>query len=340
MKKNRIIIALFATIIYVMFPLAAAWSETGSTLSNPVNLRLSTSTMGGGWYTMGGALSTLLMKYMPKGSQVAMTPGPGTVGNPGVISKGECELAWAGDTISKFAYDGVILYKEPMSNIRMLVNGVGPTPLLVAMEKKVAEKEGVKYFDDIFTKKIPLTIVSGSRGSMDETFLKILLEEMGYKGYADLKKKTGISTYFYPKDQDRIEAFTAGRAQVFVDVCTLNHPTWTQLGSIKALFYLPISEDLRNKLVEHYGFSKFTWPAGMYKGLPDLNSIQYATCLICNENLPEEVAYEVVKIMTENEQELKKLHNGFTTFDPEKSHVSPLKLHEGAARYYKEVGRF
>ena len=60
---------------------------------------------------------------------------------------------------------------------------------------------------------------------------------------------------------------------------------------------------------------------------------------MCNEELPEDVAYAITKIAIENADTLNLAVAAAKDINPESlSNISTAKLHPGAYRYYREIG--
>ena len=79
---------------------------------------------------------------------------------------------------------------------------------------------------------------------------------------------------------------------------------------------------------------------GTYKGNPnDVPAVTTAAELLASKDLPDIVAYTILKTIGDNIDEVYKINNKNKTFDPKTgwSNVA-VPLHPGAERYYKEMG--
>jgi hypothetical protein len=81
-------------------------------------------------------------------------------------------------------------------------------------------------------------------------------------------------------------------------------------------------------------------PAGTYQGqAEDVPTAAVVNFLVTSEDLSEEVVYQMTKLLFENLDKLQAAHSaagGIKLEDAPKG--SPIPLHPGAERYYKEQG--
>ena len=86
--------------------------------------------------------------------------------------------------------------------------------------------------------------------------------------------------------------------------------------------------------------SRGTIPAGAY-GLTDkpLASPASPTMVTANAKLADDVVYRFVKIVAENPDRVRKIHDSLKDFDPQNGWKDlGVPLHPGAEKYYREKG--
>lgn len=89
-------------------------------------------------------------------------------------------------------------------------------------------------------------------------------------------------------------------------------------------------------------FTKGVVPAGIYKGVnEDVPTFGVKAVLITNTDISDKAVYTLIKAIMENFEDFKKLHPAYSNITKE-SLLEGLSapLHEGAKRYYKEIGLF
>ena len=88
-------------------------------------------------------------------------------------------------------------------------------------------------------------------------------------------------------------------------------------------------------------YRKATIPGGMYTGTDsDTETFGVGATFVSSTAVSEDVAYVIVKSVFENFDQFKKLHPAFANLDPKEMIKDGLSapLHDGAAKYYKEMG--
>lgn len=105
---------------------------------------------------------------------------------------------------------------------------------------------------------------------------------------------------------------------------------------------VPIDEELISKLsTEFPWYARAVIPAGTYEGQTEDVVTTGVTITICiDASVPDDIAYDLAKTMYENIDSLKQVHNALKdlTVDSAVQNLAGLPIHDGAARYYKEVG--
>jgi TRAP transporter TAXI family solute receptor len=104
---------------------------------------------------------------------------------------------------------------------------------------------------------------------------------------------------------------------------------------------VPFSPESIDKMAEILpGIGSEVIPAGTYKGQDeDVLSVWHVNHLVTSEDVPDEIVYQVTKLMNEKYAEFHGLFPGSEEID----NIDPfagneLPLHAGAERYYREIG--
>ncbi|WP_372742907.1 TAXI family TRAP transporter solute-binding subunit, partial [Neptunomonas sp.] len=88
-------------------------------------------------------------------------------------------------------------------------------------------------------------------------------------------------------------------------------------------------------------YGEMTISGGFYSSdLTDVLTIGVNATLFARADLPDDVAYAVVKSLFEQFDSFKKLHPAFRFLNPEEMMqptILPLPIHPGAAKYFREV---
>jgi TRAP transporter TAXI family solute receptor len=92
------------------------------------------------------------------------------------------------------------------------------------------------------------------------------------------------------------------------------------------------------RLRNEYPFLRFTFvPGGTYPGHRDaIPTIGVDTLLLCRSDLNEDLVYELTKAFFEVLPQLSTERTSLQLMDVDRASATPIPLHRGAARYYRE----
>jgi TRAP transporter TAXI family solute receptor len=81
-------------------------------------------------------------------------------------------------------------------------------------------------------------------------------------------------------------------------------------------------------------------PAGTYPGIDaDVPAVVSAGELLINKDIPDEIAYRIIQLISENIESLKKVNPANKHFVPEQGWANTaVELHPGAIKFYQEAG--
>ena len=297
-------------------------------------LRLATLELGSSWYVYGGLMADVLRRELPKGSVIDVLPYSGGVGNMNLVSSGDAELGLGFPPTGKWAYNGAIAYDKKMTNLRGLVGGFDEYFVGIVATKK----SKLASLEDIPNKKMPVHLVTVTRGSMGEFANRQITEALGapYKTIESYGGKVTHTSFGVIS-----KMIVDGQADVFMQVVTAGHPAMTEIAITAEVVFLGLSDEVVKK-VTAYGWSPATLPANTFKGqTAPVKTIGTTTCLIATDKLSAEVAYAVTRAICESRETLSKGHAGLRPFNPQngwKPENLGLPLHPGAEKYYREKG--
>ena len=314
----------------LLLPLAIRAQE----LKAPVHLRLATQDLGSAWYMYGANFATLWRQALPKGSTIDVLPYGGGPANSLLIDKGDAEIAISFTAIANWALRGTLAYDRKIEKITGLVGQLDRYYLGIVATKG----SGVTSFGEALRKKRPMRIVSQPIGSTAEYSIRLLFQAYGLS--LDEFKSWG-GTYTPTSTEVAKAQMIDGKADVWIQVITAGHPAVSELAITTGLVFLPIEEEIRNKMVAH-GYQETVLPAKVFKGQEsEVPILGFPSILIADKDLKPEVAYALTKAIVENRDALIKAHSGFKDFKPDDAANLVrygIPLHPGAEKYYREKG--
>jgi len=306
--------------------------------SSPVNadqkvdyISIATGDVNGVYYPTGGAICYLLNNVSSVDHvrcQIKSTTG--SFYNLQALRNGQVDLAVAQSDSQYHAYNASGLFKKslPFKQLRSLFS-VYTEPFTVLVRKN----DEIKHFDDIKGKRINIGIInSGQRETMD-----MLLTLYGWK-YSDFSSVTSLS----PGEQ--ASALCHGKVDVVIYVAGHPNSSMKEASNLCDTKLIDVvGPELFRYVTEHDYYKLTTIPSNLYQGNPQTtHTFGVGATVVTTSALSDEVAYQIVRSVFENQTLFVQLHPAFKTLTKKgmSSHYLSAPLHPGAIRYYKEVGLY
>ena len=117
-------------------------------------------------------------------------------------------------------------------------------------------------------------------------------------------------------------------------------PVFSQLEAQTDLLILQFTETEQSSLVEGFPVARATIPAAAYTSLDqDALAVSMWNFAIAGKDVPEDLVYEVVKIVMENHEAMLQVQGSAAATLPENFiHNTVLPWHPGAVRWFEENG--
>jgi len=113
------------------------------------------------------------------------------------------------------------------------------------------------------------------------------------------------------------------------------------LATTHGVRIIPFTPDEQRTITDQYGFySALDLAGGVYRGVEEpVPTISVWNVIICKADLPEDLVYDLVRVLYEQHEYMQKIHPfaRYTTAQNAAEH-SPIPLHPGTVRYLREVG--
>jgi TRAP transporter TAXI family solute receptor len=132
-------------------------------------------------------------------------------------------------------------------------------------------------------------------------------------------------------------ALRSGQLDAMFD--NANYPVdWVRAEIAAGARLLPLTGDAIDELRRAYPFLRpASIPAGTYRAQSRaIHTIGVDTVLVCRGDMPERLGYEVTRAIFEVLPGITETSRASSFFDLEQAAATPIPLHEGAARYYRE----
>ena len=293
------------------------------------SIRIGTGGKTGVYFPTGGAICRLVNRSTAEhGIKCNVESTGGSVYNLKAIRAGEMDFGIAQSDWQYHSFNGSSRFEEDgaFEELRAVFS-VHPEPFTVVARSDA----GITSFDDLKGKRVNIgNPGSGQRGTMDVL--------MAAKGWTN--QDFELFTEYKSTEQARAVCDNKIDAMVF----TVGHPS----GSIKEATTLcdtvlvevhgPVIDEL---IANNPYYRSATIPGEMYKGnSQDTRTFGVGATLVTSSKVPEDVVYGLVKSVFGNLRRFKRLHPALKILKQEEMIKDGLSapLHDGAAKYYKEMG--
>lgn len=297
-------------------------SQGGGNSEEVKHYSMGTSTSGGSYYIWGGGWSKIMNENV-KGLDVSVevTGGPQT--NIQLIEQGEAELGFSTTWTAGDAWNGTADWTEgkKYQEMRTVFPMYSSCLYIVALKDS-----GITKLSDLNGKNIGV----GSPGATSDLAGRAVIEALGIKP-AQISSLTADTQKNSLKD---------GTVDVIFVVNGVPSSTIMDLETTHDLFFLEFSGEELAAVQEQYPF----WSVDMiapntFKNQEeDLEMISFWNVCIVDKDVPADLVYEMTKLTYEKHDDLVAVDKSAETCIAENIKYAVTPLHEGAYRYYQEIG--
>jgi TRAP transporter TAXI family solute receptor len=299
--------------------------STASAQSKDVRLSIATGGTGGVYYPIGGGMANILSKYIPYAEATAEVTAA-SVDNCLLVGAKKADMALIMADTGWDAFQGMSKFKEKLPIMTLAVLYINNMHLVTV------EGKGIEKVTDLKGKRVS----TGAPGSGTEVKCLRVIEAYGLNPDKDMTRdRLGAS--------ESAGALKDGKIDAYFWDGGLPTASVTDLGATPGIKLKLISHgDAIPKMTEKYGplYFKGVIPAKTYPGQnQDVSIARVSNLLICNKDMKEKVAYDIVKTLFDHKPELVAVHKMAEelALEPQVD-GSPLPFHPGAAKYFKEKG--
>jgi len=290
-----------------------------------VRLSIATGGTGGVYYPLGGGMANVISKHIPYAEATAEVTAA-SVDNCLLVGAKKSDMALIMADTGWDAFQGQAKFKEKLPVLTLAVLYINN------MHVVTLEGKGIEKVSDLKGKRVS----TGAPGSGTEVKGLRVLQAYGLDPDKDMKRdKLGAS--------ESAGALKDGKIDAYFWDGGLPTASVTDLGATPGIKLKLISHaDAVPKMTAKYGplYFKGVIPPKMYPGQDQEVSIAcVSNLLICNKDMKDTVAYDIVKTLFEHKPELVAVHKMAQELElAPQADGSPLPFHPGAAKYFKEKG--
>jgi TRAP transporter TAXI family solute receptor len=214
---------------------------------------------------------------------------------------------------------GIEPHMQPHTNLRAIaVRWVNSLNVIVPRDSSIQRIEQLKG--------MRVGIVPA--GSAGELFTRMVLDAHGL-AYSSIRPTV------IENDQMLAAMFRGALDAVIMIGTPLGEQFAAPAGS--HLRFVPVGRDVANQIRARYPFVKLVANPGAERAhADDAGTVGVDSVLVCRKDLSEDVVYQLTKEFSSLLAQASKSTPHAAGFDPDKASATPIPLHPGAARYYRE----
>lgn len=290
-------------------------------------LRMASGPEGGSWYPLGSAMMNIVEEEL--GISTSNGPGGG-VGNCKVVDSGRADLGWSYTHTTYNAYNARGKFEKERKNIRHLMS-LYPGVFQIV----VPEKSDITSIADLKDKHI----VPGKVGFTGTAIAELVLKAYGMT-FDSIKKSGGAISYVGYSDSAAL--MKDGHSKAYMAVTSCPQSTIIDLNFQPGVRFLGIDDKAFQRIKElEPGLMRTEIPVDAYKGLEaPVPTVGTVTNIIINKDVPDDVAYNIVKALYAHWDDLKQVKKkAIEASDPQDAlKGASIPVHPGALKYYQEMG--
>ncbi len=306
--------------------LAVALAPIGADAQQQKSLSIVTGGTGGVYYPMGGGMANVLSKHVPGWQATAEVTG-GSVDNLNLLGAKRADIAFSMADAGLDALKGQDKFTGKPVDVRTLMV-LYPNRMHVVS----IDGTGVKTMKDLKGKRVS----TGSAGSATEVMAFRVIEAAGLDKDKDMKRER-LSV------AESVNALKDRKIDAFFWVGGLPTAAVSDLGATPGVKIQMIDHaDTVPAMNKKYGdlYAPDTISKSVYGGMATDNKVATVwNVLVAHKDMPDDVAYTIVKTIFDRKADMVAVHKESESFDlAAQPGRSPIPFHPGAKKYFTEKG--
>ena len=306
----------------------AAVMFAGVAIAQQQFVTVGTGGVTGVYYPTGGAICRLVNQdRADHGIRCSAESTGGSVFNTNAIRAGELNFGVVQSDVQFNAVNGINQFADAgaFDDLRFVFS-VHSEPFTVV----VRADSGIETFEDLLGKRVNI----GNPGSGQRATMELVMERYGWTT-DDFALASELPS------REQAQALCDNQIDAFV--FTVGHPS----GSISepvatcGAVLINVDGDVIASIVDEFPYYFWaTIPAGMYNNTEDVTTFGVGATFVSSTATTADEVYTVVRAVFENFDTFKGFHPAFAALTPENmaNAGQSAPVHEGALRYYNEVG--
>jgi TRAP transporter TAXI family solute receptor len=317
MKKFRLITVWSIIALMLVSGASLAFAKDAQSY----NFTIGTSSLGSTMYIMGVPWSQVITKSVPNATASVQSTA-GASANIQLIEAQEVQLAFASNAAAYDGWHGIGWSRgREYRRMRMLF------PIYSAYWQMITLNPKIRKTQDIVGYSVS---VGGQPGATSDIFIRDCMSVMDFEPGSIQYITTSNGVNYLKDGQIDAVAFVMAIPTSYVMDLETSHEV--RLVGMDRKEVEMICE------AKPY-YTPAIIPAGTYKHEPeDVDTALLWTFGVADKDIPDEVAYNIVKSVYENLDVFATAHSAGRNMNPKDVINAAIPLHPGAIRYYQEIG--
>jgi TRAP transporter TAXI family solute receptor len=321
MKRAWITLLVVCSVVYM-----GVGFQIQTVAAERVLLTLATGSPGGVYYPLGGGMAVVIQNTV-KGFRCAAESTGASVENSRLVGNGDSDMGMVMGSVAYNAVHGKAPFKEKYDIVALFQMYPAPQHLVTTAQSRI------KSISDLRGRRVSIDVP----GSGCSTMAKIILEEAGFNLEKDLRT-------VYLSQTESVSALRDGRVDAAFFNFAFPGAAVMELAATLDIVLVPIEEKLADQIIKkHPHYVKIVIPGKTYADVDDdVLCLGDSNLMIAHRKMRDDVAYKIVRAIftnvTEGKWALRNVHPVAAQLTPQNAVNSPIPLHPGAAKYFREVG--
>ena len=307
---------------------AAPASEAQTTASGNTSaskelqrLTIGAAGSGGTFYIWGAGISSVLNSKYPEEFDINVMASGGPAQNCELLHQGEVELGFVTSFVAADYYNGTGIATVECPELRTLFPMYNSYLHIFSLADS-----GLTKLSDMDGK----VVATGTPGGSSQIVGDAIIDVLGYK-------PASTSPISLTQVMDNIKD---GQCDIGMAVSKYPVSSLVELQATHPFQLIQMTDDELAKLkATNSGYGDGLVPAGTYEGqTADYNTLSFFTLCLVTSEMDEDTAYRITKYIFESLSELGEAVGDVKEVVAESVLTSPIPIHPGAAKYYREVG--
>jgi len=286
----------------------------------PTHVRFTTGTPGGGFRLLGDALAREYRTALPT-IIIDLQEGGGSVSNAEAIQRGDADIGFAFADVAYTAFaGGLSSNRQPFDRLRgIAVLQLTPLHLVAGAGSGITDVVGLRG------KRVGV----GPPGSGTALTANLVMSAFNVHPSSVHIESIAFNEQAGRLADGTLDAIFAAGSDPLEGVATA-----ARSGARLIPLHGPLVETLRQ---QHPFLRRAMIPGGTYPDHPSpIETIGVDNILVCSSTLDEAIVYALTKSLFEVLPVLATEQRALRSIDLEQAPATPIPLHDGAARYYRE----